>query len=279
MEFKVNKSESDRWWIVALCVSIVGIILVVLLWCFPTSKLVWLIAGGALLFVAVLHFNPRYRYWRRANICFGVAGALAFVPSFEAKANFVEIGAFEFVAETSSVVVLGFLIAGLFLAWIDAGQQGLFMTRSGITAKNENLSFINSPYAISGLTAGGNIIINQGVLDEKLLAVIDARLMAPQIHEGVGNGPRQVDEDLVWRLVDSIKDARRRFEQEDVVKLIAELTQSFENSGKSWSKSLRTETLLLFAEYERGKISELRASGGEADLSKLQQLLKELQDG
>jgi signal transduction histidine kinase len=274
----VKSPKPDRWWIIALCAAIVGTCLVILLWNFPTSKWVWLLAGFILLFVAVLNVNPRYRYWRRANWCFGIAGVLAFVPSFVAKANLEGIGAFDLASDASPLVVLGFLAAGLVLAWLDSRQQVHSLAKAGIASTNANLNSVNSPHSVTGLTAGGNITINHGVSEETLLAVIDAQQVASRIKASSGIEPREVDEELVWQLIDDIKDARRRFEREDVAKLLANLQKSFERSGNRWTKVLRTEALLLMAEEERARISRLRVDGNQVDLTRLQEMLKELRD-
>jgi signal transduction histidine kinase len=275
LDGSAKTQQPDRWWIVAMSVAIVGAGLVILLWNFPTSKWVWLLAGIVLLFVAVLFVNPRYRYWRRANVCFGIAGLLAFVPTFIAKANLEGIGSFEFVSEASPLVVLGFLGAGLYMAWLDACQHVSSVAKAGITTANTNLQSFNSPHAVTGLTAGGDIVINQGVSEETLHEVIDAKRVASRIQ---ASSQREVDEDLVWRLIDDIKDAQRRFEQEDVNRLLSDLQKSVERSGRSWSKVLRTESLLLMAEEERARISRSRVEGNKVDLTRLRELLKEVRD-
>jgi hypothetical protein len=131
---------------------------------------------------------------------------------------------------------------------------------------------------VTGLTAGGNIIINQGISEDTLLAVLDAQRLAAHVQASSAVEPREVDEELVWRLIDDIKDARRRFEREDVAKLLANLQRSFERSGNRWPKVLRTEAILLMAEEERARISRLRVDGNQVDLTRLQELLKELRD-
>lgn len=278
MEETPTSAKPDRWWIVALCVAIAGTGLAALLRMFPTSTWVWTLAGGILLFVVVLRFNPRYRYWRRANVCFGTAGALAFVPTIIAKANLEGIGAVEFVSESSPLVVLGFLGAGLYLAWLDSRQHVSSFATAGIASTNTNVQPLNSPHAVTGLTAGGNIIINQGISEDTFLAVFDAQRLAAYVQASSAVEPSEVDEELVWRLIDDIKDARRRFEREDVAKLLANLQKSFERSGSHWPKVLRTEALLLMAEDERARISRLRVDGNQVDLTRLQELLTELRD-
>ncbi len=278
MDEKEQTVESDRWWIVALCAAIIGTVLVLLLWNFPTSKWVWLLAGFILIFVSILHVNPRYRYWRRANWCFGMAGVLGFVPSFVAKAHLKGIGAFDFASDASSLVVLGFLATGLVLAYLDSRQQVHPLANAGIASTNTNLQPFNSPHAVTGLTAGGNIIINQGISEDAFLAALDAQRLASRVNASSGLEPREVDEDLVWRLIDGIKDARRRFEREDVTRLLASLQKSFERSGNRWPQVLRTESLLLMAEEERARISLSRVDGDQVDITRLQVLLKELRD-
>lgn len=280
MRVDVEKREEqrDRWWIVAFCVAIAGIVLAALLWMFPTSMWVWTLAGGILLFVVVLRLNPRFRYWRRANACFGIAGVLVFVPTMVAKANLEGIGAFEFASDSSPLVVLGFLGAGLFLAWLDSHQHVSSFATAGIESTNTNVATSHSPHAVTGLTAGGNIVINQGVSEETILAVLDVQRLATRVQASSAVEPREVDEELVWRLIDDIKDARRRFEREDVAKHLVNLHKSFERSGSRWPPVLRTEALLLMAEEERARISRLRVDGDQVDLTRLQELLKELRD-
>lgn len=278
MDEKEQTEKSDRWWIVALCVAIIGTGLIVLLWNFPTSSWVWTLAGGVLIFAVVYYFNPRYRYWRRANACFGTAAVLALIPAIIAKANLEGIGAFEFVSESSPLLVLGFLGAGLYLAWLDSRQHVSSFAIAGIASTNTNVQPLNSPHAVTGLTAGGNIIINQGISEATFLAGLDAQRHASHVQASSVVDPPEVDEELVWRLTDDIKDARRRFEREVVGTLLANLQKSFERPGNHWPKVLRTEALLLMAEEERARISQLRVDGNQVDLSRLQSLLKELQD-
>ncbi len=211
-------------------------------------------------------------------MCFGTAGVLAFVPTIIAKAKLEGIGAFEFVSESSPVVVLGFLGAGLYLAWLDSRQHASSSATAGIASTNTNLQSFNSPHAVTGLTAGGNIIINQGISEDTFLAALDAQRLAAYVQASSAVEPSEVDEELVWRLIDDIKDARRRFEREDVAKLLANLQKSFERSGSNWPKVLRTEALLLMAEDERARISRLRVDGNQVDLTRLQELLTELRD-
>ncbi|QDU39713.1 hypothetical protein Mal4_40590 [Maioricimonas rarisocia] len=269
---------SDRWWIVALCAAIVGTGLIILLWSFPTSKWVGIPAGFILLFVVVLYFNPRFRYWRRANVCFGTAGILAFVPTIIARANLEKIVAFKFVSESSPLVVLGFLGAGSYLSWLDSRQQVSSSARDGVTSTTTNVQLSNSPNAVTGLTAGGDIIVNQGISEDMLLTVLDAQRDAAHIPTSSAVEPREVDEELVWRLIDDLKDARRRLEREDAARLLATLQNSFDRSGRYWPNVLRTEALLLMAEEERTKVSESRVAGQQVDLTRLQELLRELRD-
>lgn len=278
MEESPKTSTPDRWWITASCIAIASIILVSLLWKYPTSKLVWAVAGGVIIFVAVVYFNPRYRYWRRANWCFTTASILAYIPTFVGKASLEAIGAFEVASDASPVVVLGFLGGGLYLSWLDSRQHLQSLAQAPITAANTNLSVVNSPNAVMGLTAGGNIIINQGVSEETLLETIDVHRIALQAHQGIRSETLEVNDELVWRLLDDIKAARRRLEREDASKRIADLRRSFDLSGKSWSKLLRTEALLILAEEERQKLSQLRAQGHQIDLCDLQVLLTELRN-
>lgn len=255
-----------------------SIILVALLWTFPTSQFVWAVAGGILIFVGVVYFNPRYRYWRRANWCFTTASILAYIPTFVGKASLQGFGAFEVASDASPVVVLGFLGGGLYLSWLDSRQQLQPLAQTSITSTNSNLSVVNSPHAVMGLTAAGNIIINQGISEETFLATIDVHRIALQVHRGTRSETLEVNEELVWRLLDDIKAARRRFEREDASKRIADLRKSFDVSGESWSKLLRTEALLILAEEERQELSQSRARGNQIELSRFQMLLKELRN-
>lgn len=278
MDEKEQTEKSDRWWGVAIGAAIIGTVLVLLLWNFPTSKWVWLLAGFILVFVAVLHLNPRYRYWRRANWCFGIAGVLAFAPSFVAKAHLEGIGAFDFASDSSSLVVLGFLATGLGLAYLDSRQQVNTPPSGGVASKNTNLQASNSPHAVTELTAGGNIIVNQGISEATFLAVLDLQRHASHVQASSVVDPPEVDEELLWRLIDDIRDARRKLDQEQITKLLSSLLKSFERSGALWPKLLRTESLLLLAEEERTRISRSRVDGNQVDLSRLQVLLKELLD-
>lgn len=261
----------DRWWIVALCVAIAGVVLFALLWMFPTSIGVWILAGGILVFVVVCYFNPQYRFRRSAKWCFGTAGVLAFFPTVVARANLEGIGAFEIASDSSPLVVLGFLVAGLYLAWLDSRQDVSSFTTSGIALKNTNAHAANSPNAVTGLTAHGNIVVNQGISEATFIAALDAQGL--QTAE-----PRDVDEELVWRLIEDIKDARRRFERGAVAKHLVNLQKSFERSGCHWPKVLRAEALLVMAEEERARISRLRLDGDQVALTRLQELLKELRN-
>lgn len=273
MDRPTNILQPDRWWIVALFVSIAGIILAAILWYFPASPWAWAFALGILIFSIVCYLNPRYRYWHRATWCFGVAGVLAVIPTIISKANFEGFGAFEFVSESSPVVVLGFLAAGLYLAWLDSRQHVSFSNSPGIES-----TLVNSPHAVTGLTAGGSININQGISEDMLRAMLDPSRPSSLIQASSAAAPREVDEELVWRMIDDIKDARRRFEREEVTKLLANLQKSFERSGIHWPKVLRTETLLLMAEEERARIFRLQVDGNQVDFTRLQELLKELRN-
>jgi hypothetical protein len=71
---------------------------------------------------------------------------------------------------------------------------------------------LNSPHAVTGLTAGGNITINQGISEDTFTAALDSQRLAAHLQASSAVEPREVDEELVWRLIDDIKDARRRFE-------------------------------------------------------------------
>lgn len=275
MGTSTTTQHSDRWWIIALAVAIAGIGLVALLSRFPTSIWVWALAGGILLFVIVLLFNPRYRYWRRAIMCFGTAGLCAFVPTFFARANLEGIGSFAFVSESSPLVVLGFLAAGLYLSWLDSRLHTAPFATARNSSTNTNLLSYNSPLTATRLNAGGDIIINHGISDGTILAALSAQQLATRVQPSASMEAREVDEDLVWRLIDDIKDARRRFECEDVIALLANLQNIFERSGSHWPKMLRTETLLLMAEEERAKITRLKIFGDQFDLTRLQELLKE----
>ncbi len=279
MKKEPEPTITDRWWLVALCVALGSVGLIALLYTFPTSRWVWAIAATSLLFAVVLYLNPRYRYWRRASACFGIAGVLAFVPTVVARANLDEIGAFEFVSEASPLLVLGFLCAGLFLAWLDSRPQSPSQSKGEATSTLNNVSIVNSPQSISGLSAAGDIVINQGISENTLLAAIDAqRILARHIEERSPIEMREPDEELLWRLVEDIKMARRKFEREEAVRLIADLQKRFDRDGRSWSKTLRTEALLLMAEEERGRIAEARALGKQVDLTALQALLRDLRD-
>ncbi len=278
MDASTETRQPGGWWVVALCVAIAGIGLAALLWRFPDSPWVWTLAGGILIFTVVYYFNPRYRYWRRANACFGTAGVLAFVPTTIAKANLEGIGAFEFVSESSPLAVLGFLGVGLYLAWLDSRQLVSSVVKAGITSTNTSLQSFNSPHAVTGLTAGGNIVINHGISEDGFLDALDAQRLTSRVHATSGIEPSDVNEDLVWRLIDDIKDARRKFEREDVTRLLANLQKSFERSGNHSPNVLRTEALLLMAEEERARISRSRVDGDQIDLTRLQELLQELRN-
>lgn len=277
-EFQQPARQAGRWWIVALCVTIVAAGLAALLYMNPESVWLWILAGGVVLYAIVLSFNPRYRYWRRANLCFGTASVLAFVPTIIAKAKLERIGAFEFVSDSSPLVVLGFLAAGLYLAWLDSRADSSFSANTGSVSTNDNLQPLNSHNTVTGLTAGGNIIVNQGISEDTFLAVMDAIRISEKIKASTAVADHDVDEDLVWRLIDDIKDARRKLERDQVDKLLASLQKCFERSGSQWSKKLRTESLLIMAEEERSEISSLRQVGKQVDLTRLQKLLKELHD-
>lgn len=270
--------KSGRGWIVALLVTIVGTGLIALLWMFPTSIWVWALACAILIFSIVQYFNRRYRYWRRANACFRTAGVLAFVPTAVTKANLEGIGAFEFASDSSPLVVLGFLGAGLYLAWLDSRENNSSFATAGIASTKTNVESLNSQNSVAGLTAGGNIAVNQGISEDAFLAVVDAMRLTSHGQADSAAEPREVDEELVWRLIEDIKDARRRLERENLAGLLASLQKSFGRSGCHWPRVLRTEAILLMAEEERVRISRLRLEGSQVDLTRLQHLLKELRD-
>lgn len=209
-------------------------------------------------------------------MCFGTAGLYAFVPTFTARANLEGIGAFAFVSESSPLVVLGFLAAGLYLSWLDLRLHTAPFASARNSSTNTNLLSYNSPLTATRLNAGGDIIINHGISEGTILAALGAQQLATRVQPSASMAAREVNEDLVWRLIDDIKDARRRFECEDVIALLANLQNIFERSGSHWPKMLRTETLLLMAEEERAKITRLKISGDQCDLTRLQELLKEL---
>lgn len=273
MEKAGKGAEPDRWWIVALIVASVGTVLALLLWHFPTSKWVWLPAGFILLFTVVLSINPRYRYWRRASGCFATAGALAFVPTINANAHLAGIGAFEFVSELHPLVVLGFLGAGLYLSSLDFHQQASSLATAGIGSTNTEMKPSNSPHAITGLTAGRDIIITQGISERTDISEPAAQNVQKSLLEQAWG-----EEDLVWEIVENIKEARRKLDTDNVDRLLSKLEKCFKRTGSVWPKVLRTETLLLMAEDERATIARARAAGKQADFTRLHALLKELHD-
>lgn len=276
-EFQQPARHDGRWWIVALSVTIIVVGLVALLQMYPESVWLWILVGGLVLYAIVLSFNPRYRYWRRANLCFGTASVLAFVPTIIAKANLEGIGAFEFVSDSSPLVVLGFLAAGLYLAWLDSHKDCTYQAITGSETTNGNLRPLNSHNTVTGLTAGGNIVVNQGISEDTFLAVLDATRIS-EVKASTAVADHDVDEDLVWRLIDDIKDARRKLERDQVGKLLVSLQKCFDRSATHWSKKLRTEALLIMAEEERTQILSSRRVGKQVDLARLKKLLKELHD-
>jgi hypothetical protein len=129
-----------------------------------------------------------------------------------------------------------------------------------------------------GLTAGGNIVVNQGISEDTFLAVVDALRISAQVQASTSIKPSEEDEDLVWRLIEDLKLARQKLERDLVGKLLAALQKSFERNGSHWSKRLRTESILIMAEEEKVTIARLREQGKQVDLTRLQKLRKELSD-
>jgi hypothetical protein len=89
---------------------------------------------------------------------------------------------------------------------------------------------------------------------------------------------RTQNENLIWRLIDDIRHARRHFEYDDLSTAIADLQRSFDQSHGIWSRTLRVEALLIFAEEERSKINRSRLNEQAFDDTYLRQLLSELQN-
>ena len=211
LNLATSRGKKDRWWIIALCAAVAVSGLAGLVWNFPTAKWVWIFTAAVLVFVVVMYLNPRYRYWRRANICFGMAVGLAFTPAFVVQANLQKIGAFEVASESSPVGILGFIGAGVFLSWLDSrGQFNSSTSSCGTTTTSINTA--NSPQAISRITSGRDTIIHQGVTEETLLAIINADRRDRHLHEGSLSRVDRVDEALMWQVIDDVKNARRRFE-------------------------------------------------------------------
>lgn len=275
----LNEAENDRWWIVSLIAAVIGTALVYLLFAFPTSRWVWALVCFISIFVAVIYHNPRFRLWRRANICFGLAAASALLPTISLQAQLNTIGSVRFLSESSPFVVLAFLGSGLVLVWFDV--HGRTFPYGGNTANNStssSITAINSPSAVGGLTAGGDITINQGISEDVLLAALSVERAAPERGSTKGD-TEDIDEELVWRLIDDIKSAKRRFEQLDSSKLVSGLDRRFQRNGHSWPNLLKIEAILILAEHERDLASRARALNRPVDLTKLQELLRELQDG
>jgi hypothetical protein len=263
---------------VALCVVILGVSLVALLWLYPQSLWLWGLTGIVLLFVIVVRLDPRYRYWRRASICFGIASTIATVPSIIAKAKIDGLGAFEFLSDSSPLIVLGFLGTGLFLAWLDWLSNRSTTVTTAAPSTTPNVHSSPSSNNVMGLTAGGNIVVNQGISEDTFLAVVDALRISAQVQASTSIKPSEEDEDLVWRLIEDLKLARQKLERDLVGKLLAALQKSFERNGSHWSKRLRTESILIMAEEEKVTIARLREQGKQVDLTRLQKLRKELSD-
>lgn len=92
-------------------------------------------------------------------------------------------------SESSPIVVLGFLGASLYLAWLDSRQYVSSSANAGIASTNTNVQPLNSPHAVTGLTAGGNITINQGISEDTLLAALEAQRLA--LRDPAGSQPVQ----------------------------------------------------------------------------------------
>jgi hypothetical protein len=190
------------------------------------------------------------------------------------------MGAVEFISESSPILVLGFLGAGLFLTWLDGRDPSPSLVETGGTLIDTNVAAVNSPYGITGLAAGRDIIINPGISEECSLSPFSGQTVRGRQLQGASPSDlRELNEDLMWRIVDDIREARRRFEHEEVAKLVSELRKCFGRHGDSWPKVLRTEAILLFAEEERARILQARAGGREVDQSVFQELLQQLLDG
>ncbi|HRX83310.1 MAG TPA: hypothetical protein P5307_29805, partial [Pirellulaceae bacterium] len=199
-----QENELDHWRIVAVCVTGAICGLAALLWSVPTSKWAWVLVTIILLFAVVSYLNPRYKYWRRASWCFGISGALGLLPTFTLKANVEGVAAIEFLSESSPITVLGFLGAGLVLAWIDSRQHLPRNAKSAVESNNVNLNPVNSSNSIAGLEAGRDIVVHQGVSEEVLLAALDVQRIALLLpSEGIAESAA-VDEEIVWQLVDDI---------------------------------------------------------------------------
>jgi hypothetical protein len=85
--------------------------------------------------------------------------------------------------------------------------------------------------------------------------------------------------ELLWRLVDDVKAARRGLATDTSEALLQQLKSLFESQGATWPASLRLETLLLLAEHERIKQTMQKSQGVPVDTTELNRLIQEIQNG
>lgn len=255
----------DRWWITALIIGVVGATLVGLLWNFPTNQWIWLIGIALLISCGVLYYNPRFRYWRRASWCFATASISGMVPSLLVNYSSDKFGVFEISSHSSPLVSVAFLIAGLVLSWFD--RQSSLNVKASSNGRSDSpvVHMTNSPNSIAGLSAGRDIIINQapsGFIDG------DLPLRAP----------KEIDEDLIWRLIEDLKQARRSLDQAEGQKILTNLERYLDTHAYKLTNVTRKEILLLLAEQERSNVLLAKQNGENEDLTRLTQLLKELEN-
>jgi hypothetical protein len=255
----------DRWWITALIIALAGTALVVLLWNFPVNEWIWPIVVALLIFCSVLYFNPRFRYWRRASWCFGIASVSATIPSLMVKYSSEAFGVLEISSYSSPLVAPAFLIAGLVLSWFDRQSSVNVLASSSEQSDSLAIHMTNSPNSIAGLSAGRDIIINQIPR-----ALIDGN--HPLLE------PKEIDEDLIWRLIEDLKQARRSLDQAEVQKILTNLEKYLDKHAYNVSDVTRKEILLLLAEQERFNVLRAKQNGENEDLARLNQLLKEFED-
>lgn len=209
---------------------------------------------------------------------YGVAVALAFAPTLELFVAREDLGFIHFANAYSPWSVAVFLVAGSLHALFD------FMRETRREGQNQrpgkiSVSTVDSPGAISAIY-GHTVVVQQGVSDDTIRAIVrqTSQLVDYVVRHADAQTPTRQEPVLIWRLIDDIKNARRRFETVSVTRLVAQLEELWSTDGRLWRKELQREAILILAEGERGRFLDSKKAGEPYDLSRLKKLLSNLEE-
>jgi hypothetical protein len=126
--------------------------------------------------------------------------------------------------------------------------------------------------------SGNTVIINQGISDGASgQPNRDPSPVAPAVvADTVKRIIPSADADLIWRLIEDIRRARRHMEGAQAERLIDQLSDLFRRHKTQWPAELRREAITMLAEQERSRFLVAAARKEPYDISYLKSLLEEL---